>query len=131
MLISFPGSAADEVVVLKREALDAGQRREKEVMVSLPQGVSWYGLRVEPLATRPDRGILCVAIDITKQKEAEQHLKLIMNELSHRVKNIIMVVQAMMAQTARRSTDMAEFLKAFSGRLFALSRGHDQLLQRE
>lgn len=123
----LPAEAADEVARVKREAIEMGTRREREMVVAFPAGHRWFDLRVEPLATGLERGVICVAIDITHRKQAEEQLKLVMQEMVHRVKNVFAVVQSIMVQTARRSTDMADFTRAVSDRLLALSRGHDQL----
>jgi PAS domain S-box-containing protein len=127
----LPAQSSGEVIALKREAMDTGERREREMFVAFPEGARWYDLRVEPLAKGLERGVICVAIDITRRKQTEDQLKLVMHELVHRVKNIFAVVQSIMNQTARRSNDITEFTKAFSDRLTALSRGHDQLAKEQ
>ncbi|WP_194164539.1 sensor histidine kinase [Microvirga thermotolerans] len=71
-------------------------------------------------------------IDITDHKNAEEHLKLLINELNHRVKNTLATVQSLAAQSfARLDTDaggpFAKARQAFEARLFALARGHDVL----
>jgi PAS domain S-box-containing protein len=73
-----------------------------------------------------------IQIDITEHKRAEEHLQLLVNELNHRVKNTLAIVQSLSAQSFSR-TDMrsAEGVSrardAFEARLFALARGHDVL----
>lgn len=68
------------------------------------------------------------AIDITDRKEAEQQRHLLMEELSHRVKNTFAVVQAITAQTLRRSDPaVTEILQR---RLQAFGQAHDILLQK-
>lgn len=73
-----------------------------------------------------------IQIDITDHKRAEEHLKLLVNELNHRVKNTLAIVQSLSAQSFSRivaasgdATAMAR--EAFEARLFALARGHDVL----
>lgn len=127
----LPAPSAGAVEALKREAMATGERREREMHVAFPEGSRWYDLRVEPLAEGLEKGVICVAIDITRRKQAEEQLKLVMHELVHRVKNIFSVVQSIMNQTARRAKDVAEFTAAFSDRLTALSRGHDQLAREQ
>ncbi len=127
----LPADAAEAVIGLKREAMEAGERREREMLVAFPQGGHWYDLRVEPFAGGRERGVICVAIDITRRKQAEEQLKLVMQELVHRVKNIFTVVQSIMSQTARRSNSISDFTRTFSDRVTALSRGHDQLAKEQ
>lgn len=66
------------------------------------------------------------AIDTTDRKAAEQEKHLLMEELSHRVKNTFASVQAIAGQTLRGS---GQDLEIFQDRLLALSRAHDVLLQ--
>ena len=65
--------------------------------------------------------------DISKEREAERHLRLMVNELNHRVKNSLAMVQGVAAQTFRHSTDMETARTAFTERLVALARAHDVL----
>lgn len=66
--------------------------------------------------------------DISEQKQIEEHLQLLLNELNHRVKNTLATVQAIASQSMR--TSPREDFEAFSDRLVALSRAHDLLMQR-
>ena len=66
-------------------------------------------------------------IDITERKEAEQHRKLLTDELNHRVKNTLTVVQAIASQSLRNDRPMPEARSAFIARLKAISNAHDVL----
>jgi PAS domain S-box-containing protein len=66
-------------------------------------------------------------LDITERKRAEEHLKLMVHELNHRVKNSMSVVQAIAARTLRNSPGPAEAGENLSARLLALARTHDLL----
>ncbi|WP_168076302.1 PAS domain-containing protein [Caulobacter sp. SSI4214] len=69
-------------------------------------------------------------VNITDRKRAELHLRLLVNELNHRVKNSLATIQAIAAQsfTGQRSLEQAQ--EAFSSRILALAEAHD-LLTRE
>ncbi|EDP65745.1 sensor histidine kinase, putative [alpha proteobacterium BAL199] len=67
-------------------------------------------------------------IDITERKEAEEHRKLLVNELNHRVKNMLASVQAIANQTLRNGVSIAEGRAVFGDRLIALSRAQDVLI---
>jgi PAS domain S-box-containing protein len=69
-------------------------------------------------------------VDITERKRHEEHICAIMNELSHRSKNLLMVVVAIANQTVRRATTFGEFQKHFENRLLAISRCHDLLVEK-
>ena len=54
-------------------------------------------------------GIIAGAIDITRYKEQEGRIRLLMRELTHRSKNLLTVIQAIMRQTASNSTSLDGF----------------------
>lgn len=66
-------------------------------------------------------------IDITGRKELEDQLELLVGELNHRVKNTLMVVQAMAHQTFRGTSIPRSPVETFNQRLAALSGAHDAL----
>lgn len=66
-------------------------------------------------------------IDITERKQLEEQLELLVGELNHRVKNTLMVVQAMAHQTFRGSSLPSAPVGAFNERIAALSAAHDAL----
>jgi PAS domain S-box-containing protein len=68
--------------------------------------------------------------DVADQQEYEEHLKLLLNELNHRVKNTLATVQSMAAQTLRGVTDPDEAFVRLESRLLGLSSAHDILTER-
>ncbi|MGA2289596.1 PAS domain-containing protein [Bradyrhizobium sp.] len=70
-------------------------------------------------------GMVGVSIEITERKHAEDRLHLMVDELSHRVKNTLVTVQALAAQTLRAADP--EIFRALEGRLKALAAAHDVL----
>jgi two-component sensor histidine kinase len=71
------------------------------------------------------------ASDITVRKEAEAHLRLMVNELNHRVKNSLATVQAIAAQTLRKREIPEGTREALVSRLVALARAHDVLTEQK
>ena len=68
-------------------------------------GKTHYVMRILPYRA-PDStvsGTLITFIDVTSIVQAEQHQRLLVDELNHRVKNMLTVVQSLAAQTLRRS----------------------------
>jgi PAS domain S-box-containing protein len=72
--------------------------------------------------------------DISYRKAAEDeqgryqdHLRLLINELNHRVKNTLATVQSMAAQTLRGASDPAIAYEKFEARLMGLAEVHDVL----
>lgn len=65
--------------------------------------------------------------DITEHKQAEETQRLLLNELNHRVKNTLAIVQAIAQRTSARTREPAEFAKSFGGRIQSLARVHTLL----
>ena len=76
----------------------------------------------EPFAVRIQR-------DITDRKRAQEQQRLLLNELNHRVKNTLAVVQGLSHQTFNGSAVEPKVLEAFDGRLGALAAAHNLLMQ--
>ena len=66
-------------------------------------------------------------VDITDRKVAEAHQRLLINELNHRVKNTLAIVQGIAWQSLRMGGVPVEVRDAFEGRLAALSAAHNVL----
>ena len=62
-----------------------------------------------------------------ERKQAEERQKLLLNELNHRVKNTLVLVQAIAGQTLRLAQSPRDFTEAFGARLLALSQTHNLL----
>ena len=65
--------------------------------------------------------------DVSARREAERTQALLIDELNHRVKNLLGVVSSIAHLTARRTASPTEFAKTFTGRLAALGRSHELL----
>lgn len=73
------------------------------------------------------RGCVAVFVDITERKQSERQKNLFIDELNHRVKNTLAIVQSIAAQTLRQTDEPKAFRTAFTGRLDALARAHSLL----
>jgi PAS domain S-box-containing protein len=71
--------------------------------------------------------VIGVVLDITDIKEAEQRQHLLFDELNHRVKNTLSIVQALAQQTLRSRPAPADFARSFTDRLGSLARAHSLL----
>jgi two-component sensor histidine kinase len=74
---------------------------------------------------------LALSADVTRRKYHEEHVELVMQELSHRSKNLLSVVQSMAYQIARHTDNFEDFDSAFRARLGAFADTHDLLVTRE
>ncbi len=75
------------------------------------------------------RGCIAVFVDITERKRAERQKNLLIDELNHRAKNTLAIVQSIASQTLRQTPDPGKFAPSFSQRLDALARAHALLTQ--
>ncbi|MEP6785011.1 MAG: PAS domain S-box protein [Sphingomonadales bacterium] len=67
--------------------------------------------------------------EITAEKEAEAHRRLLTAELEHRIKNTLSVVQSIVSQSLRNVATPEEARDAINERLRILSHAHDLLTQ--
>jgi len=72
-------------------------------------------------------GYYLVSVDITERRAAEEHRRMLIGELNHRVKNTLASVRAIANLTLQGATSFAEARAGFEGRLQALARTHDVL----
>lgn len=87
----------------------------------------WFLSRAEPI--RADDGSISrwfgTNTDVTKQREDEQRIEMLMGEVSHRAKNMMAVIQAIVSRTADK-----HFAEGFTVRLQALAANQDLLVRR-
>lgn len=91
----------------------------------------WWDVQVTPIFGpdgKPER-LLSVSRDITELKLAEEQQRLLAQELNHRIKNVLAMVQAIATQTFRATSDPFEARAAFLDRLSALGSAQDLLTQ--
>ena len=68
-------------------------------------------------------------IDAREREASDKLQKLILEELHHRIKNTLATVGAIASQSLRNAPSMQQAGQAIEGRLLALGRAHDLLLQ--
>jgi PAS domain S-box-containing protein len=68
-----------------------------------------------------------MATDVTERRKTEAHLRLVVHELNHRVKNNLAMIQAIAAQTFRSADDLAQAQESFTARIVALAHASDLL----
>jgi PAS domain S-box-containing protein len=139
------GYSADEIVGKSEGVLFADDAEFREKYHQLRQGGH---LQRDTVRRRKDGTLVDVAInaapmrhadghvigystvirDVTERKRVEKHLRVVMRELSHRTKNLLAVIIAMVRQTARSSNDVAVLQSELIQRLQSLSAAHDLLV---
>ena len=110
-------------------------REQKVALLDGPDGLPrdhYLDFIYQPIAG-PDGGVTGVFVqghDVTENVEARERQDLLINELNHRVKNTLAIVQSLAAQSFRQVEDGAEARATFEARLNALAAAH-ALLTRE
>ena len=119
---------------------------EAELPVALADDVAetkQHGTRQESLTAENDslrllleqagidaKALLAQAgIDAKEREAADKLQKLILAEMHHRIKNTLATVSAIASQSLRTATSLAHGKQAIEGRLVALGRAHDLLMQ--
>lgn len=138
MAILWPDTVAEEIVGHFRHTLETGIAfRSREFVrqrndIDQVEGYEWELHRTRLPEGR--QGVICYYFDSTELREAQRalteaarHQRLLIDELNHRVKNMLSVVQSLARQTIGRNPDPAAAQRAFEGRLGALARAHDTL----
>jgi PAS domain S-box-containing protein len=98
----------------------------------LPDGsIRWIDARGEYVrdqdgAVVRSRGVM---LDITERKRWEEHQRLLINELNHRVKNTLAVVQSLVRQTLRAGSPPETARAALEARLSALAAAHNLITE--
>jgi PAS domain S-box-containing protein len=112
-----------------RTALAGGNARFQGHTPTMRGKTRWWDVVVTPIPN-PDRSVgklLSVSRDLTETKQLQEHQRLLINELNHRVKNTLATVQSIASQTLRNAATLEKAQTAFESRPFALSRAHDVL----
>jgi len=121
----------DQVVNNFRRAMESGEDQyEAEYRIIRPDGKTrWiFGRgRVHRDASGNPIRYSGIDIDITDRKRTEEQLALTTRELSHRTKNVLAVVQAMIRQIGKRTRKFEEFEVRLQGCIAALAYSHDLL----
>ena len=66
-------------------------------------------------------------VDVQERKLAEQQQRTMINELNHRVKNTLAIVQSLAAQSFSGASSVESAAEVFNARLISLSHAHDVL----
>jgi len=82
---------------------------------------------LSPIVTVQGAMILSAIVDITARKHLEESQQLVVRELHHRTKNLLMVVQTIANRSIEEAKTFAEAKMVLNGRLKALAQAYDML----
>ena len=90
-------------------------------------GNAHYLMRILPYMSPESEidGVLVTFVNVNHVVQSENHLRTLVHELNHRVRNILTVVLSLAQQTARRTTEPGGYVEIFSGRLRAMAKAYD------
>ena len=130
----WPDPFASDVIARFRHTLQTGEPYRSKDM-SEPRAdidaVESYDWQIERVTLSDGRfGVVCYFYDMTERKRYEERIGLLMDEVSHRDKNLLAVVQAVVRQTVR-SGDPATFEARLSERIAGLTAIHDLLINNQ
>jgi PAS domain S-box-containing protein len=119
---------ADEIARIFRHTLQTGEAHlaaeglEKRKYGRVGEHYEW---RVDRIVLPDGRyGLVCYCRNISPQVQARKTQQLLVDELNHRVKNMLASVQAIVHHTLRTTKSPEDFAASFTGRIQAMSRVH-------
>lgn len=134
------GALSDEDRARRDKAFESALRTggDYDIEYRLLTVDRWVNVRGKVLRDGQGKAkrMMGVVLDVSDRHQAfaavtasERRLRLLTNELNHRVKNTLATIQSIAAHTARRSASLDDFRKVFEDRLLALSATHNVLTQ--
>jgi len=109
------------------ETFDPSPRSAQETILSAENDS--LRLLLEQAGIDAQALLIQAGIDAEQREAADKLQKLILGELHHRVKNTLAMVSAIASQSFRAAPSIEHGQKAMEGRLIALGRAHDLLMQ--
>ena len=109
------------------ETVDPSSRSAQEAVLSAENDS--LRLLLEQAGTDAQALLIQAGIEAEQRDAADKLQKLILGELHHRVKNTLAMVSAIASQSFRGAPSIEHGQKAMEGRLIALGRAHDLLMQ--
>jgi two-component sensor histidine kinase len=80
---------------------------------------------LSPVVRGNKSGALATIVDITERKAAERKQEILVREVQHRAKNLLAIVQAIVARTFTAERTLRESRESFDAKLKALARTQD------
>ncbi len=109
--------------------MQSGQTERLEERLTGATGTQIYLSTKTPLRSEDGTviGLFGISMNITERKNAELLRQILLNELDHRLKNTLTLVQSMARQTFKHAGIDRDIWNAFEGRLASMSKAHGLL----
>ncbi len=123
--LAYPGLDQDVAETL-------ASRQGRELKVDSVDGRTHYLARLRPYTTLDGdtEGVIATFVDVTSVTEAEARQRVMIDELNHRVKNMLAVVIGVVRQAAKTAVSMPQFVDSLVSRIESMARAYE-LLSRE
>jgi two-component sensor histidine kinase/FixJ family two-component response regulator len=118
--------SADETVQGEIKAVSSSRSAQEAVLSAENESLR---LLLEQAGIDAKALLAQAGIDAKEREAADKLQKLILGELHHRIKNTLATVSAIASQSLRTATSIEHGQTAIEGRLVALGRAHDLLMQ--
>lgn len=127
----WTGDEETRAILAKQlEAAGNGESPRFDVRIKRPNGEGKLDLTLVPI--RDGEGmtvrILMTGVDITERAAIEERQTLLMQEMAHRIRNLMSVIMSVSAQSLASADTLEEASFALRERLMAMSRCHASLL---
>ncbi len=110
------------------QAVATGERYKQEYRLVRKDGaIRWVDVRGECLRDeqgQPSR-FVGVAVDVTERKEMQERQQLLLQEMNHRVKNLLAVFRGLIGLSARAAATPQDMAESLRGRLDALAQAKE------
>jgi two-component system, chemotaxis family, CheB/CheR fusion protein len=115
-----------------RVAVEQAFATARTVIIDLKDGAASFLMRIRPYRTIQNvtDGVVITFADITTNKRLQQTRELFIDELQHRTRNLLGVVQSISDTTLAAAGSHADYAAVFNNRLQALSRVQGLLSRR-
>src|SRR5262249_7607424 len=132
-LTDFVSHLAEDVDIKSDIGKVMARGESAERRVRHADGTIHYVMRILPYRT--PRGVidgaLVTFVDVTQLVESDAHQRVLVQELNHRVRNMLAVVGAVASQTLAKSASPQDFERAFLGRIEAMAKSYGLVSKEE
>jgi PAS domain S-box-containing protein len=124
---------AAKMVDRLRKIEAAGRPSSLEMQHGNDESMRWFIVTISPIMNSPADAprFATASFEITERKRAEALQRVLLEELNHRVKNTLAVVQSLAVQTFRGDQATPQARQTFDARLAAVASANTLLLRQE